>query len=137
MEKILIDAPFDDKNLCDDWLRDDVFCDSFLAMSDNGKRGKTHLIGKCEVYDEHFTKCINYWGYVEVTWWNTNNVIVIKLVGVDVGEDWEDTRNGIFEHYKKIFNKVADNEDNEDLVVRFGSENDELYVHFFFDTTKS
>lgn len=131
MEKNLIPAPIDNKNLCEDPFEDDVFCDGFMAAKNHRKSGVRHLIGQCNVYDEEFPKCVNYWGFVDVSWIYGGHTVRIDLIAVSPQEDWDETRDAVFEHYKKIFSKWM-NEDNENLVVRFGSENDSLYVHFYW-----
>lgn len=132
MEKNLVKAPLDEKNLSADWLRDDVFCNNFMTMRDHGERRSNHLVGKCEVYDEHNKKCIDYCGYVEVTWYNNDNFISIKVIGVDASEDWVTTRDAIFEHYKKIFKSLEDIESLNDIVVNFNTLEDELIVYFYW-----
>ncbi len=131
MEKNLIPAPIDNKNLCEDPFEDDVFCDGFMAAKNHRKNGVRHLIGQCDVHDEEFPKCVNYWGFVDVSWIYGGHTVRIDLIAVSPQEDWEETRDAIFEHYKNIFSKWM-NEDNKNLVVRFGSENDSLFVHFYW-----
>jgi hypothetical protein len=134
MEKNLIPAPIDNKNLMEDPFEDEVFAD-FFAARDHRESGNRHLIGIVDVYDEEFPKCVNYSGYVDVSWSYGFNTVTIKVIAVSGSEDFEETRDAIHEHYKKLFNSwVCD--DNPGLIVRYGSENDSLYVHFYFDTTK-
>ena len=124
-------CPIDNKNLMEDPFEDDVFCDGFLAARDHRKNGARHLIGEVAIHDEEFPKCVNYFGYVDVTWFYGGNTVTIKVIGVAANEDFDETRDEIFEYYKKLF-KSWECEENENLVVRFGSENDSLYVHFYW-----
>ncbi len=135
LENNLIPAPIDNKNLMEDAFEDDVFCDSFLAARDHRKKSVRHFIGLAEVYDDEFPKCVNYAGYVDVSWNYGGNVVTIKVIGVCASEDFDESRNEIFNHYRKLF-KSWECESNPDLVVRFSSENDTLYVQFYFDTNK-
>lgn len=131
MEKNLMACPIDNKNLMEDPFEDEVFCDDFLAARDHRNNGMRHLIGKVKVYDEEFPKCVNYCGYVDVCWHYGGNTVIIKVIGVAANEDFDETRDEIFEYYKNLF-KSWECEENENLVVRFGSENDSLFVHFYW-----
>lgn len=130
MEKNLIPAPIDNKNLMEDPFEDEVFCD-FLAARDHRNDGMRHLIGLTEVHDEEFPKCVNYSGYTDISWHYGGNTVVIKVIAVAISEDFDKTRDEIFEYYKKLF-KSWECEENRNLVVRFGSENDLLFVHFYW-----
>lgn len=131
MEKNLIECPIDNKNLMEDPFEDEVFGDYFLAARDHRKNGTRHLIGKVAVYDEEFPKCINYWGYVDVSWHYGGNTVTIKVIAVDASEDFDETRDEIFKYYEKLF-KSWENQSDSGLTVRVGSENDSLYVHFYW-----
>lgn len=136
MEKNLIPAPIDNKNLCEDPFEDDVFED-FYPAKDHREKGQRHLYGFVKVYDEEFPKCVNAEGHVEVSWKYGGNTIVIKLLANNpFCEEFEETFQDIAGYYKKLF-KSWEDESSPDLAVRFGTENDSLYVHFYWDTTKS
>ena len=136
MEKNLVEAPIDNKNLCEDPFEDDVFRD-FYEARDHRERKNRHLVGFVQVRDERIPSCINAEGYVDVSWGYGDNTVTIKLLAANTCcDEFEETKRIIFEYYTKIFSGWM-NDDNENLVVRFGSENDSLYVHFYFDTTKS
>ena len=126
-----IDAPIDNKNLMEDPFEDEVFGD-FYAGPDHRKNGVRHLIGLAEVYDEEFPKCVNYSAYVDVTWTYGASHITIKVIGVSASEDFEETKNEVLEHYKKVF-KAWECEDNPDLKVEFYQLNNQLNVIFYFE----
>ena len=134
-EKNLMECPIDDKNLCEDPLEDGIFCDGFMAARDHREKGHRHLIGHVKVYDKDFPKCVNYWGYVDVSWRYGGNTITIKMLATDSGEDFDDMRDGIFDHYKEFF-KSWECEDTPGLVVHLGWEGDSLYVHFYYNMDK-
>ena len=85
-----------------------------------------------EVYDEEFPKCVNYSAYVDVTWTYGASHITIKVIGVAASEDFEETKNEVLEHYKKVF-KTWECEDNPDLKVEFYQLNNQLNVIFYFE----
>lgn len=130
MEKKLMNCPIDNKNLMEDPFEDEVFAD-FFAAHDHRESGTRHLIGMVDVHDEEFPKCVNYSGYVDVSWFYGGNSVTIKVIGVAANEDFNETRDAIFEMYKKLFSKW-ECEDNPGLVVHFGSEKDSLYVQFYW-----
>lgn len=131
MEEKLMECPIDNKNLMEDPFEDEVFGD-FLAARDHRESGVRHLIGFVQVKDEEFPSCTNAEGYVDVSWYYGSNSITIKVLGANTNiEAFDETRDEIFEYYKKLF-KSWECEENENLVVRFGSENDSLFVHFYW-----
>ena len=132
MEKNLMACPIDNKNLMEDPFEDEVFGD-FLAARDHRENGVRHLIGLTEVHDEEFPKCVNYSAYTDASWFYGGNIVTIKVIAVEPTEDFDETRDGIFEYYKKLF-KSWECEDNPNLVVGFrsDSENDSLWVIFYW-----
>lgn len=130
MEEKLMECPIDNKNLMEDPFEDEVF-DDFLAARDHYKNGVRHLIGEVAIYDGEFPNCVDYSGYVDVSWHYGGNTVTIKVIAVDASEDFDETRNAIFEHYENIF-KSWENQSDSGLTVRVGSENDSLYVHFYW-----
>lgn len=121
MEKKLIPAPIDNKNLLEDPFEDGVFCD-FYACCNHRQKGLRHLMG---IKDEAF---------VEVCWHFASNQIEILVVAVNPCEDFEETRKKIFEEYKNEFSSWQC-EDNPGLVVEFSSEEtNRLFVNFYFET---
>ncbi len=136
MEKNLIPAPIDNKNLMEDPFEDsEELFGNFSAARDHREHGKRHLIGVCDVYDEDFPKCVNASGYVDASWRYGGNSVTIKLLAVSPCEDFDEQRDEIFNYYKKLF-KSWECEENQGLVIRFGQECDTLYVHFYDDLTK-
>ena len=123
--------PIDNKNLMEDPFEDEVFCDNFFAARDHRESGVRHLIGKVDVYDEEFPKCVNYTGIVDVSWFYGGNTVTIKVLAVLGNQDFDESRDAIFEMYEKLF-KSWECEENENLVIHFGSEKDSLYVHFYW-----
>ena len=130
-EKNLMECPIDNKNLMEDPFTEEVFCDGFMAARDHYKNGLRHLIGKVVIYDDECPNLVNSCGYVDVLWHFGGNTVMIKVIAVDAGEDFDVTRDEIFNHYEQLF-KSWECESNPNLVVRVGSENDALYVHFYW-----
>lgn len=136
MEKNLIPAPIDNKNLMEDPFEDsEELFGNFFVGRNHRVGSERHFVGVVEVYDEEFPKCVNSSGIVEAYWNYSSHSVAIRLLAVSPCEDFDTQRDEIFEHYKKIF-KSWECEENPGLVVRFGSENDKLYVHFYYDTDK-
>ena len=132
MEKNLMACPIDNKNLLEDPFEDEVFGD-FLAARDHRESGVRHLIGKVDVYDEEFPKCVNYTGIVDVSWFYGGNTVTIKVLAVLGNQDFDESRDAIFEMYEKLF-KSWECEENPDLVVvvRSVPMKDSLFVHFYW-----
>lgn len=137
MEKNLIPAPIDNKNLMEDAFEDDnAIFGNFYDARGHRENGKRHMVGLVQVRDEQFPSCINAEGYVEASWNYGGNTVTIKIIGACTNiEDFDETRDIIFEYYKKQF-KSWECEDNPGLEVRFGSEDDSLFAHFYFDIDK-
>jgi len=136
MEKNLIECPIDNKNLMEDPFEDsEELFGNFFVGRNHRVGSERHFVGVVEVYDEEFPKCVNSSGIVDASWNYGSNTVTIHLLAVSPCEDFDTQRDEIFEHYKKIF-KSWECEENPGLVVRFGSENDKLYVHFYYDTEK-
>lgn len=120
MEKKLIPAPIDNKNLLEDPFEDGVFRD-FYACCNHRKKGLRHLLG------------IKGEAFVEVCWHFASNQIEILVVAVNPCEDFEETSKEIYEEYKKEFSSWQC-EDNPGLVVKFsGEEMKRLFVSFYFE----
>ena len=132
MEKDLVKCPIDNKNLLEDPFEDEVFAD-FNAAYDHHEDGIRHLIGQVNIYDEEFPKCVNYSANVDVYWNFGHNTVTIKVIGVSPSEDFKETRDEVFNHYKKIFS-AWECDDNPGLVVKFSScpSHDSLYVSFYW-----
>jgi hypothetical protein len=128
MEKIK--ASIDNKNLMEDPFEDEVFGD-FYAASDHRKGGRRHLIGHKTVKDMFGHDCEQ--GIVDVSWSYGDNCVTITLLAVPGTEDWVNTRDYIFDDYKKEF-KAWQCEDNPGLVVDFYQLGDKLNVIFYFET---
>lgn len=134
MEKNLIPAPIDNKNLMEDAFEDDneIF-GNFYAAKDHRKNNVRHLL--C------WAHCIDYYnspdaeGVIDVKWNFGGNTVVITLIAVPPSEDFEYVKEQIFDYFKKQF-QSWECEDNPGLTIRFGSENDSLYVHFYYDLDK-
>jgi hypothetical protein len=128
MEKNLVPAPIDNKNLMEDAFEDDneIF-GYFYAAKDHRKNGVRHLI---DIYKSPDSE-----GFVDVKWKYGGNTITITLIAVPPSEDFEYVKERIFDYFKKQF-KSWECEDNPGLAVRFDSEDDSLFVHFYFDLDK-
>ena len=128
-----IPAPIDNKNLVEDAFEDatEIF-GNFYEGRNHRENGKRHMVGFVKVYDEEFPKCVNYSAYVDVTWTYGASHITIKVIGVSASEDFEETKNEVLEHYKKVF-KAWECEDNPDLKVEFYQLNNQLNVIFYFE----
>lgn len=136
MGKYLIEAPIDNKNLMEDAFEDEVFSD-FIEARGHRKNGKRHLIGSVELKGKKSPLYTLAEGIVDVSWKYGGNTVTIKVIGASAFfMDFDESASLILSHYVKVF-KSWECEDNPGLVVRFGAENDSLYVHFFWDTTKS
>lgn len=126
-KKFRCEAPFDDKNLCDDSLRDDVFGDCYQA--DDMRRGKSHLIG----YVSEDSDEIYFDGIVDAQWRCDSNVLRIELLACPAQENFFSMREDFFKYYEQTF-KAWENPANECLVVETEREGNVLYVSFWFET---
>ena len=129
MEKKIIPAPIDNKNLMEDPFEDEVFADLYAA-EDHRERGVRHLIGLCTPKDENGFPLED--GIVDVRWAYGGNTVTIRLIAVNPCNGFEVTQEEVFRHYKEIF-KSWECEENQGLVVSFDSGRNVLYVHFNYD----
>lgn len=125
-ERSLIPAPFDNKNLMEDALTDNVF-ENFYQAVDHYKNGRCHLIGHLRI----FAGGIYIDGLVDVSWKRGTNVIIIKLLASPSCDDTT-MRDDCYNFYEKIF-KEWECDENEGLVVKTSRMFDNLYVKFYFE----
>ena len=99
MEKNLIPALIDNKNLMEDAFEDDneIF-GNFYAAKDHRKNNVRHLL--C------WAHCIDYYnspdaeGVIDVKWNFGGNIVVITLIAVPPSEDFEYVKEQIFDYFK-------------------------------------
>ena len=132
MERIA--APLDDKNLCDDSLRDDVFRDCYQAADMKG--GKSHLIGLVKV-DEYEENGVFLDAIVDVQWKFASNIIRIELLACTCQEDFFSMRDDFFRYYERVFKEweqgMIDNCVAPDSAcVEFKRWGNVLYVSFWW-----
>lgn len=127
-QRSLIPAPFDNKNLMEDALYDNVF-ENFYVAEDNSFfiDGKRHLIGHLYVCNDD----VYVDGYVDVSWEGGINVVIIKLLATPHGDD-SYMRDDCYKYYEEVFKKWECDE-NEGLVVKTSRMYDNLYVKFYFE----
>lgn len=124
-----ISAPIDNKNLMEDPFEDEVFRD-FYAAYDHRKNNRRHLIGHKTVKDMFGMDCED--GIVDVAWHYGDASITITLLAVPGTEDWENTRDYIFEDYRRTF-KAWECPENEGLRVKFYELRNQLNVIFYYE----
>lgn len=100
MAEKLIPAPLDDKNVCDDFLRDDTFADFYQA--EDSRNGATHLIGTKSVDTDEFY----FDGIIDVKWYESRNVIEIELLACPCREDFPSMCEDFFRYYEKTFKEM-------------------------------
>lgn len=129
MERIA--APFDEKNLSDDGLRDDVFRDCYEC--DDMKGRASHLLGHVSVDDdEHY-----FDGIVDVRWSSSWNTIRIELMACPCQTDFFSMRDNFFRYYEQVFKGwESDLKENciapDSAEVEFKREGNVLYVSFWW-----
>lgn len=121
----LISAPFDDKNLCDDSLRDEIFSGFF--ETDDMRDGKSHMIGKLNVDNDRFY--ID--AYVSAEWNSQSNTICLEMLACPSQSDFFFMIDDFYKYYTEIFERW-ENQDCEYLKVVFRREKNKLFVSFFF-----
>ncbi len=132
MEKELIIAPIDNKNLMEDPFEDEVF-GNFYAAPDHRTGGKRrHLIGHFKDDNWMDKGWNNYEAYVDVKWNYGDNSVDISVIAVPPQNDYDDTVAFVFDHYKKLF-KSWECKDNPGLVVKTKKVLGILTVSFYFE----
>lgn len=128
MEKI--PAPFDGKNLCDDSLRDEVFCNCYPA--EDMKGGRSHMVGHVFV-DEYEESGLYLDAIVDAQWNDASNTIRIELLA------WADNSmlDDFFRYYERLFREWEQGlKDNcvapDSACVEFKRERNVLYVSFWW-----
>lgn len=125
MEKNLIPAPIDNKNLMEDPFEDEVFGNFYAAPEHRSGATRRHLVGSCKTED--------YDAIVDVKWFFGSHSIDIQVIAVSPSEDYETVRDDVFDHYEKIF-KSWECDANRDLRVMFKRLLGILTVSFYFET---
>lgn len=126
-ENELTPAPFDEKNLSADSLRDNIFGDFYDQRFSKGRKARKlgHILIDTDKYYID--------GYVSVEWSSDSNTIVLELLACPCEEDFFSMTDDFLLYYTEIF-KEWECPDNEGLVVKCNSEDDKLYVSFYFKT---
>ncbi|MCR5066343.1 MAG: hypothetical protein K6A67_11345 [Bacteroidales bacterium] len=116
MEKKLVPAPIDNKNLAEDAFEDDVFNDFYKAH--DHRVGKVrHLIGHHSVDWAVVNGVISEEAIVDVRWNWGESYIRITVLAVPNVSDFEYVRNEILNDYRRIFKSWET--ETENLVVDF------------------
>ena len=123
-------AVFDDKDLCDDSLRDNVFGDFYWAADMKG--GHSHMIGTVSVCNDRY--CFD--GVVDAQW-DESNTIRIELLACPCPEDFFSMRDDFFKYYEEEFKDWEDGlKENclggDSAEVEFCHEDNVLYVSFWW-----
>lgn len=124
MEKELIAAPIDNKNLMEDAFEDNEFQDFYWAPDHRKGDKRRHLVGT--------VKTENYDAFVDVKWCWGGNSIDIQVIGYQPTEDIDDVRREVFDYYERVF-KALQCEDNPDLTVETKRVLGILAVSFYFE----
>ena len=126
-----IDAPIDNKSLCEDAFEDDVFREFDAAPDHRNGKGVRHLVGTINLYD-YDKELIGLSGIVDVKWHWGDSHITITLLAYNRTENLYEVRDEIFKHYRQVF-KAWECGENHDLKVEFYELNDKLNVIFYFE----
>ena len=126
-----IDAPIDNKNLCEDGFEDDVFRNFSFAPDHRNGKGVRHLVGTVNLADYN-KELLGLEAIVDVKWNWGDSFITITLLAYNPTESLHEVRDEVFKHYKKVF-KAWECEDNPDLKVEFYQLNNQLNVIFYFE----
>ena len=124
-------AVFNQKDLCADGLRDDVFSNCYEASDSEGHHN--HLISYETVDDDE----IFFNAIIDVQWEFNTNTIRIELLACPCPEDFFGMRDDFFKYYEKVFkewerglieNSLAD----DSAEVTFKRDGNVLYVSFWW-----
>lgn len=126
MEKELIAAPIDNKNLMEDPFEDEAFGDFYAAPDHRTGSKRRHLIG---LYKDEWG---DHEAFVDVKWSYGDNSVDISVIAVPPQDDYDETVVYVFDHYKKLFKSWEDHE-NSDLVVKTKRVLGILTVSFYFE----
>lgn len=119
MEKI--PANIDNKNIMEDALDEEVFKGFYIG--NEGGSCRRHVIGNVDTE--------NYSAIVEAKWNFGENTIDIQLVGTKPGDEPDEVRREVFEHYERTF-KAWECEDNPALIVETSQVLGILTIWFYF-----
>ena len=128
--KKLMPAVFDNKDLLEDYLEDDIFGD-FSWAKDHNKRGKRHLIGQVSVHNEKY----DIESTIEVKWNWGENTIYIQQIACSRYENFDDQNEQLFDYYTELF-QPKNNPVNgvDDLVVKTHTDSDgKIMVSFYWE----
>lgn len=130
-KKVKMPAPLDDKNLCDDSLRDDVFEGCYWC--DDSKNGKSHVL--CHIEEDYDD--IYFDGIVDAQWSSKSNTIRVELKACPCTDDFYSMREDFFKHYERLFKGWEDDvkenhRDDDGFLVEFEREDNVLYVSFWW-----
>ena len=132
MEKKLIPAPIDNKNLMEDAFEDDVFKDFYASVQHRNPYEHSgmvrHLIGNVRMDNEDWY----FDSIVDAYWIYGTNKVEIKVIATSPTEDFQEMCRNTLDYYADLFKKW-ENPDNENLRVQFRRQCNSLFVEFFFE----